>query len=104
MASRPKLSLRRGPNHGLWQVEKSHMVMMDLRFQALTLEDVRGYLQRQANGYHPSAINPALGQLTYRYEFDDHDQVQVVHAYFVSKDGKTKRFARVRRIEDAPSS
>lgn len=80
-----------------WKVEASHMVRMPNELEALSLEVLRHELQTLTQRYRPRPGKPPLGLLTFRYETDDRDRVNVVHAYFTGADRKLKRFARLRR-------
>lgn len=92
---RPTITLR-GPI-STWTVESSQMVRMPDKIEAVSVEALRHELQRIAATYRPRPGKPPLGILTFRYEHDRHDRIEVVHAYFRGSDQKLKRFARLRR-------
>lgn len=93
--SRPQLKLKAPITR--WKVETSQMVQMPNELEAMSLDILRHDLQTLTQLYRPRRGKPALGLLTFRYETDEDDRVNVVHAYFTGTDGKLKRFARLRR-------
>lgn len=57
-----------------------------------SMDHLRRQLQQLAN-------ERRVGELHYRYELDKHDdQAEVVHAYFDGKNGRRRRFLRLRRF------
>jgi hypothetical protein len=80
-----------------WIVEKSHKVKAPEYFFCASLDDLRAELQNLADTYRPGPDAPPLGELEFRYELDDDDQVLVVHAYFYNKHNDRSRFARLSR-------
>lgn len=93
--SRPILKLKAPIT--TWKVETAQMVQMPQTVEAITLEVLRQELQKLACTYRPRPGRPSLGLLTFRYEHDKQDRINVVHAYFKGHDKKLKRFARLRR-------
>lgn len=63
--------------------------------EASSLRELRQSLQDLANEYRPAPHAPSLGELEYRYELDDNEEVIVVHSYYRDKYTTLQRFARV---------
>lgn len=80
-----------------WHVTASHMVELPPTLQANNLNHLREQLDQHARKYRSTPDKPPLGELTYRYETDSRDRVNLIHAYFTGRDGKLKRFARLER-------
>lgn len=85
-------------NGTTWVVEKSHKVKAPHTLVSSCLEDLRSQLQDLADSYWPSPNNPPLGQLEFRYELDDEDRVNKVHAFYKNKRGLKSRFMRLKRL------
>lgn len=81
-----------------WHVEKSYKLRAPDYIKAPTPGRLRTKLQSLADTYRPRPGSPALGRLTFRYEFDDKtDEVKTVYAYFHNRHGKLSRFMRLSR-------
>lgn len=82
-----------------WNIETSHIPIKSVvgHLDAASLEDLRRQIQKYADDKPVTEERPAMGELTYRYEHDNFDRVEVVHAYFTNKHGKLARFMRLRR-------
>lgn len=60
-------------------------------YASKSMDHLRRQLQQLAN-------ERRVGQLHYRYELDGNDdQAEVVHAYFDGRNGRRRRFMRLRR-------
>lgn len=94
--NRPVLKLRQPIT--TWVVEEEYIVGLPPSFEALTLEVLRQELQQSTLRYRTRPDRPPIGPLSFRYETDNRDRVTVVHAYFTGKDGRRKRYARLRRV------
>lgn len=81
-----------------WEVEVASIVKMPQYIEAMTLGLLRQELHRLSRTYRPRIGYPPLGPLTFRYEHDQNDHINRIHAYFTGKDSKLKRFARLRRL------
>lgn len=80
-----------------WEVTASHMVALPMMLEANNLDHLREQLDQHARKYRSTTDKPPLGELTYRYETDNRDRVNLIHVYFTGRDGKLKRFARLER-------
>lgn len=85
------------PPPSIWNIEMSHMVAVPQYILAHNLREVRAALRAIADSKITRTDRPAIGRLFYRYDVDDQDRVNVVHSYFVGRNGKQRRFIRVRR-------
>lgn len=83
-----------------WIVQKSHKVAGPDEYEVNSLEELRQLLQERADSYIATEEHPPLGELEYRYELDDGDEVFIVHVYFYNKYGDRARFARLVRDDD----
>lgn len=73
-------------------VETSHLVNVTNEIHSSSLKGIRRVIQGIAD-------ERDFGEISYRYELDDADQVTAIHAYFISRGGSKMRFMRLRRIE-----
>lgn len=80
-----------------WKVETSHMVAVPECIKGTSIFVVRNAIQAIADSKKVREDRPAIGPLTYRYEMDEDDTITVIHSYFEGKDGKLRRFMRLRR-------
>lgn len=87
-----------------WNIEASHMVAVPAHIIADTAAELRGWVRRLAESKKVRSDRPAIGELSYRYELDSFDEVQVVHVYFTNRHGKRTRFMRLRREQDSCTS
>lgn len=72
-----------------WRIEQSWIVDHPATINADDLTELRQRLQALADD--------DFGVLSYRYECDERDHVNVVHAYFVGRNGHNRRFMKLRR-------
>jgi hypothetical protein len=93
----PRPLLRLNPRLTCWTIEMSHMVAVPKYIEATTMEELRSRVQEIADSKKIRTDRPAMGEITFRYEVDKYDQVNVVHSYFLDKHGKLRRFMRLRR-------
>lgn len=77
-----------------WIVESSHMILVPVELRAYTLDDLRSQVQAIADS---KTLNP-VGEIFYRYELDYDERARIVHCYFQGRDGRRKRFMRLRRL------
>lgn len=81
-----------------WNVETSHMVAVPQVIEADDLPELRRRVQQIADSKAVRPDRPAIGELSFKYELDSHDQPVVVHSYFMNRHGKKARFMRLRRL------
>lgn len=82
-----------------WKIEMSHLHPTNRpdKVVARSMKELRSWVQRMADEKPPRVDVPPMGEITFRYEFDDQEQVTVVHSYFRNKKDKLSRFMRLRR-------
>lgn len=95
--NRQTLTIKTPTRAARWIIETSHMVTVPEFIDADDLEELRGLVQDIADSKKVREDRPAIGEVSFRYELDKHDEVEVVHSYFVGKDEKLRRFMRLRR-------
>jgi hypothetical protein len=83
----------------IWATVKSYKVQAPDYFEATNLEHLRQQLQTLADSYIPDPDNfiPPLGDLEFRYELDENEEPDIIHAYFTDKNLSRARFIRLRR-------
>lgn len=82
-----------------WIVETSHMVNVPQIIVAPLFQDLRSQVQAIADRKKTNKSRPPIGEVSFRYEFDEEGEVKVVHASFISQRGVRTRFMRLRRAE-----
>lgn len=87
----------------IWNIETSHMVDVPVLIEASTPPELRRRVQEIADKKKVRTDRPPIGELSFRYELDANGDTAVVHAYFIDRHGKRRRFMRLRREQDALS-
>jgi hypothetical protein len=82
-----------------WIVERSYKVGGPMMYECANLDQLRQMLQDRADDYRPGPGAPPLGDLEFRYDLDEYERVNVVHAYFRDKHSIKQRFIRLRRYD-----
>lgn len=78
----------------LWLIETSHMVDVPAHIEAGDLPELRRWVQELADSKKVRADRPAIGELTFTLQSDEHGTV--LHAHFLGHNGKRRRFMRLR--------
>lgn len=78
-----------------WIVMSSHLIAVPPTIWAMTIPELRSQVQRCAD----ERIDEKVGPIEYRYELDERDEFSVVHCYFRGKNGKIRRFMKLRRAD-----
>lgn len=81
-----------------WKVETSHLVNVPKLFEYHTIQALRDTITALANRRSVRTDKPRFGELTYRYELSQDDEVDVIHVYFTDRHSKRRRFMRLRRV------
>jgi len=81
-----------------WRIETSHMVAVPQSIEVDDLPELRRQVQQIADSKAVRPDRPAIGELSFKYELDDHDEPVVVHSFFTNRHGKKARFMRLRRL------
>lgn len=77
-----------------WVIESSHMAAVPDYIDADDLPELRGLIQEIADS---KKREPRMGEIEFRYQLDDKDEVSVVHCYFINRHDKRIRFMRLSR-------
>lgn len=92
------MKIAQPPADTRWVVTQCWLLDHPVSINTDDLTELRSRLQALADeacAHRPPSY--AFGPLSYRYECDEHDRVNVVHAYFVGRDKLNKRFMKLRR-------
>lgn len=84
-----------------WTVEASHLVNHPQYIEATSLEELRREVQKLADSRSSRDNVPAFGEITFRYETDEADEVVLVQSYFRNRHGNKARFMRLRRKDQS---
>ena len=76
-----------------WQVERSFLVSCPPKIWSSSVAELRSLVQRMAD----ERPEKQLGEISFRYELDNHENPCVVHCYFKGRAGVRKRFMILRR-------
>ncbi len=82
-------------------IESSHMCDMGSHVDVESISQLRRWVQAKADAKKVRVDRPAIGEVTYRYQLAEDGTVNVVHAYFIGRDGKRRRFMRLRREQES---
>ena len=84
----------------LWRVETSHIVVHPETYEVDDHFELYRQLQQTADEKKIRIDRPPIGPLEFKPVENDYSETIVVHAFFRGKDGKKKRFMRLRRVGD----
>lgn len=80
-----------------WTVESSHLSNHPKHLETASLEELRSRVQKMANDKPTREGVPPMGEISFRYETGDGDEVIRVHCFFVNRMGHKARFMRLAR-------
>lgn len=94
--SRPVLKLKTPLTR--WYIEASFLIDVPQSFEADDLDRVRMMVQQLAIDADKKREEATrLGQIGFRYETNEKDEVTIIHCYFIARTGKRARFMRLHR-------
>ena len=82
-----------------WKVTQSHLIEHPTLIKATSLHALRLMVQGLAD-FNKRPVHRPFGQLDWRYELGEDDQVSVVYAYFKGRNNTRRRFMRLVKVAD----